>query len=243
MTGDLGESIEEIRKRTFRIVTTCGDSVRHGTGFMIARLVPSQRIVIATAKHVLEFPEDAHVRWRFERLAEDGQITGECRFTVDEADVATRPHRYYKYADIGFCVVPPPEQQSAGQLVEANLAPLRCIAEDRRLCPGTRVAWAGYPGSVESFLRRPQLCYFEGSVSAFYSEGSRGLYIVDGHNAFGVSGGPVWYKDDKSGEIMIAGIVSGYCQHDKLPGFCVFEPINPVVTFVKVSYKGQPIVA
>ena len=47
------EAIGEIRKRTFRLQTAWLGVTRVGTAFMIARLQPSNRIVIATAR--LEF--------------------------------------------------------------------------------------------------------------------------------------------------------------------------------------------
>jgi hypothetical protein len=207
---------------------------------MIERLVRPQRIIVATARHLLEFPNDAIVKWFLECYAEDGSVTGRCCFSTDEGRPKTRPYRFYKRADVGFCVLPPPEQESEGQLVPLDLHPLPVISERRRLVPGTRVAWVGFPGQVEAFLHRPQLCYFEGAVSAFYAEGSRGLYIVDGHNARGVSGGPVWHYAEEGGSIEVAGIVTGYGLGEQdMPGFCLFEPINPVVGFVKSLYKGE----
>ncbi len=108
------EAIGEIRKRTFRVHTTSSGETRVGTAFMIARLQPSNRIVIATARHLLEFPSDAQVAWCFQCLGADGGVIGECHFTCDEAESESRPYRFYKYADVGFCVLPPPEQEDEG---------------------------------------------------------------------------------------------------------------------------------
>lgn len=207
---------------------------------MIARLQPSNGIVVATAAHVLRFPKGAQVRWCVRSLAEDGSVLGESRFTVDEGKPESRPYRFYLHGDVGFCVLPPPEQESEGQLVKDDLTPLRVISEGQRLIQGTRVAWVGFPGRVEAHLGQPQLCYFEGVVSAFHADGSRGQYVVDGHNARGVSGGPVWHWPETGTGIEIAGIVAAYgLQESDMPGFCVFEPINPVVAFVKSLYKGN----
>lgn len=234
------EAIGEIRKRTFRLQTAWLGVTRVGTAFTIARLQPSNRIVIATARHLLEFPSDAQVAWCFQCLGADGGVIGECHFTCDEAESESRPYRFYKYADVGFCVLPPPEQESEGQLVPDDLQALRVLPETHGLLQGTRVAWAGFAGQVEAFLKRSQLCYFEGVVSASYVEGDHGLCVVDGHNALGVSGGPVWHWPESSMGIEVAGIVAGYGTGERdMPGFCVFEAINPVVTFVKSQYRGQ----
>ncbi|MCH8851583.1 MAG: trypsin-like peptidase domain-containing protein [Planctomycetes bacterium] len=234
------EAVEEVRKRVFRVQAGCAGKVGVGTAFMIARLHPSNRIIVATARHLLEFPVDARVTWCFQCLAEDGSVVGECRFASDESKPEERPYRFYKHADVGFCVLPPQEQVSEGQPVRDDLIPLPVISQGRRLAQGARVAWAGFPLKVEKFLGQPQLCYFEGVVSAFHADGSRGRYVVDGHNARGVSGGPVWHWPDSGTGIEIAGIVAAYgLQESDMPGFCVFEPINPVVAFIRSQYKGQ----
>jgi len=138
-------------------------------------------------------------------------------------------------------VLPPPDYSAQGELVAPQLEPIAVLHETRRITPGTRVGWTGFPGTVQRFLGRPELCYFEGVVSAFHAEGSRGLYLVDGHNSLGVSGGPVfhWLEEDRRPEIV--GIVSGYdCADADLPGLCVFEPINPIIGFLKSQYgKGS----
>jgi hypothetical protein len=236
------EAVDEVRKRVFRVQRTHAGRTCVGTAFMIARLHPSDRIIVATARHLLKFPEDAKVTWCFQCLAEDGSVVGECRFASDETKPEERPYRFYKHADVGFCVLPPPEQESKGQLVHSDIKSLPVISEGHRLAQGTRIAWAGFPLTVEKLLGQPQLCYFEGVVSAFHAEGSRGRYIVDGHNARGVSGGPVWHWPDSGTGIEVAGIVAAYgLQQSDMPGFCVFEPINPVVAFVKSQYKGQSV--
>lgn len=236
------EAFEEVRKRTFRLQTAWAGKTRLGTAFMLFRLYPSNRIVVATAAHVLDFPDDAQVTWSVRSIAEDGTIVGECGFKIDEAKTKSRPYSVNKHADVGFCVLPPPEQEWQGQLVADNLEALGVISEDRRLAPGTRVAWAGFPGQVEHAFRQPLLCYFEGVVSAFHNVGGRGRYLIDGHNAFGVSGGPVWHWPENGTGIEIAGIVSGYAtQESDMPGYCIFEPINPVVSFVKSKFTGKRI--
>lgn len=233
------DAIEQIRNRTFRIETSWGSNPpQFGTGFMVAKYEESKQIFVATAKHILKFPSDAQVRWCVRSLAEDGTTLGECTFTVDERDQDARPYRSYKLADVAFCVLPPQGIPSTGKLVDDDVAPLPVIGANHRLLPGTRVAWAGFAATVEAKFKQPHLCYFEGVISAFHAEGSRGYYIVDGHNARGVSGGPVWHwSEDRNGGIEIVGIVHGYgLNQSDMPGFCVVEPINPVVGFIGSEY-------
>ena len=45
---------------------------------------------------------------------------------------------------------------------------------------GTKVAWAGFPEAAAEFARRPQLCYFEGRVSAFVFHDEYQGYLLDG---------------------------------------------------------------
>jgi hypothetical protein len=96
--------------------------------------------------------------------------------------------------------------------------------------------------SVEQALSRPQLCYFEGVISAHIMQPDRLLYIVDGHASPGVSGGPVWAWFDAVGSYAIVGIVSEYRHlfgHPELPGHCFFEPINPLMEFLIQSCDQQ----
>ena len=70
-------------------------------------------------------------------------------------------------------------------------------------------------------------------VSATVDKDGKRLYIVDGHNSAGVSGGPVWCWNDERQRAEIVGVVSGYGDAGgDLPGFCVFEPINPVLGYL-----------
>lgn len=179
------------------------------------------------------------VRWLIERFDEDGRCVGELLWKHDDSNVESRPYLYYKQADVGFCVFPRGCEEK-GHLVPPELMPLRVMHENLRLTPGTRLGWVGYAAQVEARLGRQELCCFEDVVSAFYAKGSRGLYIVDGHAAPAVSGGPVWhYPEDREGP-EVAGIVSQYWFGEPgLPGLCAFEPINPIISFLKANY-GPP---
>lgn len=237
MCGSTSEAAyERISGRVLRVQTAWIGGGQVGTAFYIADAVPSGGMVFATAGHLVRFPGDTHVKWLLQRFDEAGRCMGEVEFEHDEADVSTRPYRYYKHADVAFCVFPRSKLE-ANALVPRHLTPLPVIGECVRLTAGTRVAWAGYACDVEERIGKPQLCYFEGVVSAFYTDGSRGLYIVDAHAAPGVSGGPVWHFPVDRPSFEVAGIVSQYwLGNPGLPGFCAFEPINPIIAFLKANY-------
>jgi len=100
---------------------------------------------------------------------------------------------------------------------------------------GDHVAWAGFPSLAATIAGRPQPCYFEGQVSAFIATDDFVTYLLDGHNTFGVSGGPVWAK---RGENLprIIGVISGYhsiLHAPQMPGLVIAVPIQPVRVFLE----------
>lgn len=105
---------------------------------------------------------------------------------------------------------------------------------------GTRVAWAGFPLISTIAAKRPQPCYFEGCVSSVILRDDYHLYLLDGHNASGVSGGPVWTIDSDNGRAKIIGVVSGYHSHKnspELPGLVHVAPIQPIRVYLENHWK------
>jgi hypothetical protein len=235
-------TIDHLRERIFHMsVQTAEGAIWSATCFYIARLLPSNRIVVATAAHAVKFSETTKIDWVFRRFTGDGSCVAEMRFSTNDSEELKRPYRFYKLADVAFIVLPPPDYEAHGELIPTTLEPAMVLEQTKAITPGTRVGWMGFPGTVEAFLGAPQLCYYEGVVSAFHAKGSRGLYLVDGHNSRGVSGGPVFHWRDGDHQPQIVGIVSGYgCEDADLPGLCVFEPINPVIGFLKAQYGTEP---
>lgn len=87
----------------------------------------------------------------------------------------------------------------------------------------------------------PHLCYFEGVVSAMVdADNEKQIYVIVGHVTRGVSGGPMWHWDDIKKRWEICGIASQYQPFtDGMPGFCIFEPINPVIGFLLQDPRWQ----
>jgi len=109
---------------------------------------------------------------------------------------------------------------------------------------GTRVAWAGYPQLAATFARRPQLCYFEGCVSSLVLRDDFQAYLLDGHNTFGISGGPVWAAHSDNESPRMIGIISGYqslTTSPQMPGLVHAAPIQPITFFLTNIWNARMI--
>ncbi|MFO0839124.1 MAG: trypsin-like peptidase domain-containing protein [Phycisphaerae bacterium] len=198
------------------------DPVR-ATGFSIGLMGDKDRLVLATAAHVFEgIPFVAAVNWRVAQYDRAGNVTRECRFEMrGQTDFGC--HRTYDLAWLRL-----PLMGTNGQPFAPPNEPLLPLAPvEIGFDAGTPVGWAGYPLQVERELGRPTLCYYEGVVSAC-TDGERMRYVVDGHAAPGVSGGPVWTVVHRGDPLLVIGVVSSFGHDDttQIPGFCLFEPIN-----------------
>ncbi len=223
-----------IKKAIFRITVSdpFGKSCR-GTAFNIARLRSTGSLIVATAKHVVDVPPNQTATWLFEQFdVQDGRILRELRFSTNAGIKGDVPYRSHNTSDVGFIKLPTKNFQNE-MFASNDDRPPAVIQVDQGVSPGTRVAWAGFPGDVENVLGFPQMCYFEGVISAMVDRPGKRLYVVDGHNSFGVSGGPVWHWSDKQMRAELVGVVSAYkIDPAGLPGFCVFEPINEIVKYL-----------
>jgi hypothetical protein len=226
---DTNDVIKSLIPSIFRIEVEFEGKAWAGTGFTIAKLEKSNRLFLATAKHVIDIPDDASPIVKVQQYDEFGKLSRNLSFQQkSKKDTSGRSafHTHNTH-DIGVLILP---SQSAND----QEIPARIISPEMALTIGTKISWAGFPGIVEASLGRPQLCYFEGVVSAFINEDNRMKYIVDGHCAEGVSGGPVWYFNDEKNRHEIVGVVSAYEHWGKgIPGFCIFEPINSVLLYLR----------
>ena len=226
-------SFEELAPSIFRIEATCDRQTFAGTGFTVALFMASRRLVLSTAKHVLDFPKDKPVLWKVEQFDQHGTVTRGVTFQSKPPTLGGLSIFTHNLLDIGLHVLP--ELGADGQKfgTEAE-SPPRVIDITSGVSTGTRVGWAGFAGVVEDTLGFPQLCYFEGVVSAMVNRKDKQLYIVDGHAAQGVSGGPVWHWSEERSRVEIVGVVSAYqALSNGLPGFCMFEPVNPTMYFLE----------
>ncbi|MCH8344508.1 MAG: trypsin-like peptidase domain-containing protein [Planctomycetes bacterium] len=187
-------------------------------------------LAVATARHVVEDLPTTEVRWRLTRHAEDGEQPRVAELkTHGLAELSdewplVRPMRP-GYDAAAFCV---PNLCADGRpFVEDDESLPRVLAPEIILNPGNNVAWAGYPLFVERDLGAPQLCFYRGSIAATITSAEVPIYLVDGHVAQGVSGGPVWYSNENGHRVV--GVVSGYRPHGEpqaMAGLCHFVPLN-----------------
>lgn len=229
------ETFNQIRNSTFRVETNWSGGRCSATAFTVATFRDSKKLVLATAAHVLNYPENETVHWRIQQFDEYGDVARQMSFATDQGLLGGVPYRTHKQLDIGVFVLPATNEKK-DLFARPDEEPLRVIEIQSGAIAGTRVAWAGFAGSVETFLQAPHLCYFEGVVSVMV-HGKRWLYIVDGHLSPGVSGGPVWYWNEEKNRFEVIGIAVGYgnTNGSALPGFCVVEPINPIMYFLETD--------
>lgn len=227
------------------------EQVWTGTGCIIGLLRNPHyepKAIVVTAGHVLRKAQGTEVEWKVQRqvVGARGIRTAVFR-TPHENEFGPRFVYYGKdpRVDIGAlfvdarCTDGQPffewdEQQEPAE-------PLAAVIGRGGKAAGSRVAWAGYPGITSSQIGEPLLCYYEGVVSAVVDmEGQPPMYLLDGHNTWGLSGGPVWgWSDDRNGPELI-GIVVSYRRHveeeTELPGHVAAMAIHPILVYFKRNY-------
>ena len=215
------------------------------TGFIAAPATDQDGVAccaVITARHVVVDRATSEVRWKLTRHADPGQENATYEFTSPgligpltavPGFIRTNEPGY----DAAAIVIPlesgvmPPFFDMEKELPPHVIVPSKAIRE------GVDIAWAGYPGIITEALDRPQLCLYRGMVSAAILNISPGMYFVDGHVAYGVSGAPVWHSDEKGHRII--GVVSGYLvPGEEVPGLCHFAPVNILIDHM---VSGVPI--
>jgi hypothetical protein len=220
---------DQIKPSILRIDWSWPGGSVSGTAFVVAVLRDSRKLVIATAKHVLAFPSNQTISWKVEEFDQQCNVVRRAKSGPDCELKGAVPFATHKHLDVGIMTLP--RLRDDGQVfARESEEPVRIISPGLGVSAGTRVAWAGFPGVVEAVIGHPQLCYFEGVISAQVDLPDRAIYVVDGHGAQGVSGGPVWHWNEEKERLEVVGIVTNYLPvDDGMPGFCFFEPISPLV--------------
>jgi len=88
-------------------------------------------------------------------------------------------------------------------------------ATSKDLCYGQDVYFLGFPygysGDVGSLNRGfPMPLVKKAIVSCFHKENDAEVFLLDGHNNPGFSGGPVIFKPASTSEFRVAAVISGY---------------------------------
>jgi hypothetical protein len=181
----------------------------HGTGFLCFYNEGRNFCGIATAHHVIAHAE----RWQ-EPIRISNYQTKTSRL-LKEPDRVIWSGEEKDSAVILFSV------SDELQLPEE---PIALFPTDTRLPIGVEVGWLGYPAIAEYTL-----CFFSGNVSAVWE--FRNAYLIDGVAINGVSGGPVIYCGEPSGEgVQIVGATSAYRANratgEALPGLSIAQDIS-----------------
>jgi hypothetical protein len=179
----------------------------HGTGFLCFYNEDRSFCGIATACHVIAHAE----KWQ-----EPIRITnfdGSLNTLLKEPDRVIWSDAEKDSAVILFSV----------RELQLPQEPIPLFPTDSRLPIGVEVGWLGYPAIAEYTL-----CFFSGNVSAVWN--FRNAYLIDGVAINGVSGGPVIYSPDATGDnVQIVGAIAAYRANratgEALPGLSIAQDV------------------
>lgn len=226
----MDDAIPDLCTRVFRIeakwLTANSKVSSYATGFAVAKL-PNGKLVLATAKHMLDVPKDVMVDWVVQQYDDHSELVREVRYRTHKGIKGDVPFRTHNEFDVGI-LIPYNKMADGSPFSPPEEKPLPMIEENLMDGTGTRVAWLGFPAQIQDFIGRPQLRYCEGVITSMVNFKGQHLYIVDGHNTPGFSGGPVFSWDTDRNRFRVTGIVSRYLPAEDFPGFCCFEPVNHV---------------
>lgn len=131
-------------------------------------------------------------------------------------------------------------------------------AEFKSIIYGQDVYFLGFPYGFRSDIGEanrgfPLPVVKKGILACIFPKDPAGLFLIDGHNNSGFSGGPVVYKNQNSDDFKVAGVVSGYypeqeAKDDKLvpikntnSGLIRAYQIEKAIELIKSDPKGQTI--
>lgn len=245
-------AFERISKCAVRIaLSRGGKEFGSGTGVIIGTTRQTRRAAIVTARHVVDLPEgvaDDELGLEIQRYNSRGQVQKQVTFSAKGRGPTDFWVASSKAPGTDIAVIIAPALAADGSEFVSSIGSDSIGPVGGRAGPdvGSQVAWAGFPGLIESprALGCPRLCYFQGVVSAFVDRDRAPCLVVDGHAMPGVSGGPLWFVNDDSGSVEIAGIVSQYLSYetpvhfhptqalddsrnqwrDRMPGLCFVQP-------------------
>ncbi len=195
------EAIEAVHPHVFRVTTPQGS----GTGFLLRASRDKQLIAVVTAAHVVDHAHFWEQPLRLEHFA-----TGTSHLLRHEL----------RAIQLNY------ETDSAAILYEGDPSelpetPLALIEENFHIKQGVEIGWLGFPA-----VRRLDLCFFKGTVSAYVEE--EHSYLIDGVAINGVSGGPVFRLGYPSAELV--GLVSAYVPNratgETLPGLAIARDVS-----------------
>jgi len=200
------------------------------------------RPIIATAGHLLSGDSPSHFRISMYSLADrKNRHERILDFDVDgmKCDQDTPGMGYYNGAHheiLDFGMIRAPSVCTDGKGFFQG-KPLESIMPTETgwnwELEGTKVAWAGFPEAAAEFARQPQLCYFEGRVSAFVFHDEYQGYLLDSPNTELAIGGPVWSQSDQDHRVRMIGLICGYRSSGSAPRLIQVTPIQHLCKYIK----------
>ncbi len=249
---------ETIRGLVVRIIVHChgSDELRIGTGCIFGRVDnPDHGAMgfVLTAAHVLRLPQGESASCRIERTVASGSASTARIASFDfRSGQKDGPrafwHKEHPPVDLGALIVPA-MCIDGRPFLDADERGLRGVGvpmgtTSSLLDEGTRVAWAGFPSGAQSYFGEPVLCYYEGVVAHTRNDAKVPWYLLDGHNDTGVSGGPVWWWNERAARAELVGVIANYTfsgtGEPAIPGFTGASALNPFRQMIeKVWLKAK----
>src|SRR5438045_4154613 len=96
------DALDALRSSIFRVEARWTGGGSSGTCFGIARQPRLNRLIVATAKHVLEVPTDLSVVWKVQGFNSAGDIDREVEETTDHRSAAGVPYTVQNDLDVGI---------------------------------------------------------------------------------------------------------------------------------------------
>lgn len=197
---------DQVSQYVMKIETPSG----YGTGFLCHYSDNKELIGIATAKHVIGHADYWKQAIRIISLENEVFLKEEDRYILQAED------------DTAMILC---ENHFENRLPK-KLIPF--LPEENHLRIGVEVGWIGFPHFGVG------MHFFSGNISAF-NQSSRS-YFIDGVAISGVSGGPVFWTNEKE-MLHIIGSISAYIPNDAtgepLPGLSIAQDVTQFHEMVK----------
>jgi len=208
----------EIMKKNLVKVTTYGDG--YGSGVLVhVPANPEGMCCVLTANHVIG----------------NAKITGatieiELESTHEKIILLPTERMLFPGQNLDQALIIFRSNKKLGAIDEYSL-----METNTHLKPGVEVGWLGYPRIVNNAA-----CFLSGYVSAYLPDSE--AYLVDGASIHGISGGPVFCREDE--KVTLVGIVTAYRPNQvhiknigiqALPGLSKFQTIDPLMKLYEAT--------
>lgn len=206
---------------------------------------------LATAGHLLP-NQDVRTRIRLIRFSFENPANPTSRiaeFTLPREDSTPKTPAYIKITDkeersrVDIGIIRAPATCTDGgawfSTADPQAEAIPIVGASEWQAEGSEVAWAGFSGIAMQIANRPQPCYYHGVVSSLLIRDDFQLYLLDGHNTFGISGGPVWAVNAETKQPKLIAVIGGYQfsgQDKAMPGLVFATPIQVLLTAIFPDY-------